>query len=358
MINALPRSKQFDAEVVCPANGSLAKKLFELGIPCRPLEFGRHTLVRRPDWHLGFYIRFRRILRSYKPDAMVINLDGNTPLVTLAAIRSQTPIIRFCRFEFAAPRRWIETYCWRKASAIVCPSEMVREQVLRWAPASFHHRVYRWYDPIELQPPSADKQEQLRVELNCRHSKVIGLVGRLDPPKGIETAIRALLLIRRRFPDVRLLVVGDHNGSPAGAEYARSLLTMTRSLDLQDAVSFLGYRNDVPVLLSLLDVCLLPSESESFGMVLAEAWAAGIPTVASDVGGCREITLASGGGRLSPVGDAGEMARLTLEYLDNPQLACSAAASGKAWVQAHCDPNQYLARFQNLVESLSHKNHK
>ncbi len=357
MLNAMPRTKEFEVVVACPPHGTLEKKLAQLGIRTYTLDFGKYAFNHRPDWHFGFYLRFRRILVASRPDIVVVNLDGNTPLVTLAALRSGIPIVRFSRFEFKSPKRWIENYCWLKAAAVICPSEMVREQVLLWAPVSFHSRVERWYDPIHIPPNYADQEEKLRAELGLKFSKVIIFVGRLDPKKGIETALHAFSLIRKICSDIRFILVGDHDGSAAGADYASNLRRLTCQLGLDDAVSFLGYRNDVLALLALSSVSILPSESESFGMVLAEAWSVATPTVASDVGGCREITLASGGGRLFPVGNSDKLAKLTLEVLQDPALARSLALSGQAWVRKNCDPQHYASRFANLMLTLCVSKH-
>jgi glycosyltransferase involved in cell wall biosynthesis len=121
---------------------------------------------------------------------------------------------------------------------------------------------------------------------------------------------------------------------------------------LQGVVHWLGYRTDVPAIMAACDVCILPSESESFGMVLAEAWAAGIPTVASDIGGCREITMASGGGFLAPVDDHRSFAQQVLRMLADPSLARKLGQAGEAWVKAKCNSKAYAARFQELLQHL------
>ena len=302
MLALLAKAKGIKAEAVCPAHSLLSTILIGQGIRTYGLEFNKHTFFKRPDWHLRFFLRFRRILAESRPDVVVVNLDGNTPLVTFAAIRAGIPIVRFSRLEFTPPHRWIDRYCWLNVAAVVCPSELVRQQVIKWVPIYFRERVHRWYDPLAISAVSETETRKLKSELGLNFARVIGFVGRLHFRKGIETAFRALAEIRKQVPGVRLLIVGSHDGSPAGIEYARKLEALTRELGVQDAVQFLGFRDDVSAVMSVCDVCVLPSESESFGMVLTEAWAMGVPTVASDVGGCREITLASGGGRLSPVG--------------------------------------------------------
>jgi hypothetical protein len=149
---ALLQARQFEAEVVCPGGGALERELRQLGIKMYPLEFGRYSLRQNPLWHLCFYLRFRQILKASRPDAVVINLDGNTPLVTLAAAMAGVPLIRFCRFEFTPPTRRLDAWCWREARAIICPSEVVRQQVLSWAPRGMATRVHRLYEACEAKP--------------------------------------------------------------------------------------------------------------------------------------------------------------------------------------------------------------
>ena len=96
---------------------------------------------------------------------------------------------------------------------------------------------------------------------------------------------------------------------------------------------------------------MLPSESESFGMVLMEAWAQGVPTVASNVGGCREISQASGGGYLAPVGDADAFAGNMLALLTDPKSASIMGQKGKAWVDQNCNPADYAAKFESVIHT-------
>ncbi|MCX6966285.1 MAG: glycosyltransferase [Verrucomicrobia bacterium] len=350
----LLEKRNFCAEVVCPGGGPLEENLHKLGVKHHHLEFGKYAFSRRPDWHFAFYSRFRKILKESRPEVVVINLDGNTPLVTLAAVRAGIPIIRFSRFEFQRPQRWLENWCWLKASAVICPSELVKRQVLEWAPADFSSKVHCWYDPHVERPVSDTEIKEFREKAGLGASKTVVFVGRLHPLKRIETAFRALREIRQTFADARLLLVGFHDGSGPGAAYEKSLRDLAVQLGISNAVLFLGYmdRGDVPVVMAASDVCVLPSASESFGMVLTEAWSVRTPTVASDVGGCREITSASGGGLLVPVGDHHAFATQILKLLQNPVLAQKHGAAGEAWVAAYCDSTKYAERFRQLVLTL------
>lgn len=349
---ALLRARTFEAEVVCPVGGALEKELQQLGIKVHPLEFGKYSVRQNPLWHVGFYRRFRRILKASRPDVVVVNLDGNTPLVTLASVRTGIPVVRFSRFEFQPPTRWFDRWCWRKASAIICPSELVKQQVLAWAATELYPRIHRFYDAYAGRVATAPEVAAFRQEFNLGADKVIGCVGRLHRGKRIETAIGALAEVLKQVGNARLLIVGG-DGSPDEAAYKRELQQLAADLGMREAVIFAGIRlaEEMPAVFAALDVCVMPSESESFGMVLMEAWAQGVPTVASDVGGCGEITRASGGGFLAPVGDAKAFAGKLLGLLADAQTATVLGQKGKTWVEQHCTPANYAAKFESVLNA-------
>jgi glycosyltransferase involved in cell wall biosynthesis len=350
---ALLRERQFEAEVVCPSGGVLEQELQKLGIKVYPFEFGKYSLRRNPVWHLSFYQRFRGILKTSQPDVVVINLDGNTPLVTLCCVQAGVPIIRFCRLEFETPSRLIDRWCWHHARAIICPSDLVKSQVLDWAPSSFHGRVHRFYEAYTGREATTAEVSAFRRRWNLGETQLVGCVGRLHRGKRIEVAIRALAEVRKQLADVHLMIIGEHDGSLAGESYEMELRQLAKDLNVAAAVIFGGYfsAEQMPVALAACSVCVLPSESESFGMVLMEAWAQGLPTVASDISGCGEITRASGGGFLAPVGDADAFARQLLELFQHPHVAVELGQQGKTWVSHHCAPANYAAQFQSVLSS-------
>lgn len=351
---ALLQARQFEAEVVCPGGGDLERALRKLSIKVDPLVFGKYSLRQNPLWHIKFFFSLLGILRASKPDVLVINLDGNTPLVTLGARLAGLPIVRFSRFEFNRPTRWIDRWCWLAARAVICPSDWVRQQVLSSTPLKFHGRVHRLYDPYIGREASSAEREIFRSKFGLSGNKVIGYVGRLHRGKCVETAIEALAEARKQMPDARLLIIGSDDGSPGGRAYTVELQNRAAALDLAEAVTFTGYvpAEEMPAAIGSLDVCVLPSKSESLGMVLMEAWAQGVPTVASNVGGCREITLASDGGCLAPVGDTKAFAEKLQGLLTDPESATALGQKGKAWVDENCAPSSYAREFVSVINDV------
>ncbi|MFK2902971.1 glycosyltransferase [Dyella ginsengisoli] len=147
--------------------------------------------------------------------------------------------------------------------------------------------------------PKARVQE--RRALGCTDRKLLLAVGRLHALKDYPNLIRAFAQVKGQVPGVVLAIAGE---GPLRAE----LEALVRSLGLVDDVRFLGVRHDVPELMSACDVFVLSSESEGFGLVVAEAMACGRVVVATDCGGVREV-----------VGDAG----LLVPPRDPEQLAAA-----------------------------------
>lgn len=125
---------------------------------------------------------------------------------------------------------------------------------------------------------------------------VLLFVGRLQPLKGPDVAIRTLARVRAELPDAQLLVVGGTSGNGAGRSDPERLRRLATDLGVADAVHLLPARpqRELAALYRAADVLLAPSRSETFGLVALEAQACGTPVVAADVSGL-EATVAEGG---------------------------------------------------------------
>ncbi|MFN3477083.1 MAG: glycosyltransferase, partial [Candidatus Methylomirabilales bacterium] len=152
---------------------------------------------------------------------------------------------------------------------------------------------------LELDPflTAPAKNGQLRRELGLPGERLIGIVGRLVPIKGHETFLQAARSVAERLPSCRFLVVGD------GPERLK-LQGMAATLGLASRVLFLGWRRDLDRIYADLDLLVLSSSNEGTPVSLLEAMAAGVPVVATQVGGVRDLITHPETGLLVPPGDA------------------------------------------------------
>jgi glycosyltransferase involved in cell wall biosynthesis len=152
------------------------------------------------------------------------------------------------------------------------------------------------------------------------HAPLVAVVSRLHRLKGIEDFLDAASLVAASHPDARFLVVGEP--SPVdNLAYLEELSQRAQRLGIGDRVIFTGLRDDVPALLSAVDVSVMPSLNEALSNVLLESMAAGAPVVATDVGGTTEALEANRNGLLIPPSNVAAMTAAINRLLADPQWA-------------------------------------
>jgi D-inositol-3-phosphate glycosyltransferase len=157
---------------------------------------------------------------------------------------------------------------------------------------------------------------------------VLLFVGRLQPLKGPDVAVRILAEVRTTLPGARLVVVGGTSGSGEGRAGPAELRELADELGVADAVEFVSPRpqSELAHLYRAADVVVVPSRSETFGLVALEAQACGVPVVAADVSGLRYV-VGAGGVRVEGH-DPADHAAAVLDVLTTPGRADELSASG------------------------------
>jgi glycosyltransferase involved in cell wall biosynthesis len=157
----------------------------------------------------------------------------------------------------------------------------------------------------------AQKRQELGLPLEA---PVIGTIGRLTQQKGYDLLLEAMVVLLAEMPEARLLLVGD-------GELASDLKTLAGRLGIAGAVCFAGPRQDVESLLAAMDLFASSSLWEGLPTVILESMAAGVPVVATDVSGTRELVGDGVTGLLVPPGDAQALARAIRQVLRDGALA-------------------------------------
>lgn len=153
-------------------------------------------------------------------------------------------------------------------------------------------------------------------------------VSRLAPEKRIEDMLAALVLVRRRYPDVGLFVVGD------GSE-RESLVRRAHELGLWEHVLFLGWRTDAGALMQSANAFLNTSAYEGYGLSIIEAALAGAPIISTDVGVVGDVLMAEEDALVVPVGDTYSIATAILRFIEKGDLGRTLAHSAREKAIAH-----------------------
>lgn len=197
--------------------------------------------------------------------------------------------------------------------------------------------------PVIEQPISRDALlSELRLPAN---SRLIGAVGRLWPQKRVKDLIWAADLLKTTRDDTHLLIVGD------GPLRSRLVRYRDQS-EIADRVHFLGERNDVPRLMPHFDVLWLASEYEGQSNAILEAMVAGVPVIASDIPGNRDLVCDGETGYLVPLGDRFEFTRRTHWLCDDEGLRTKLGEAGRERARQQFSVAQMIARHAELYRGL------
>lgn len=207
-----------------------------------------------------------------------------------------------------------------------------------------------------------ERKNGLRREFDLpEHAPLVVVLARLVPHKGIEFFLEAAAEVSCRHPDARFLVVGDlFSASRRGGAfeldvaYRQALSRRADRLGLAGRVIFTGYRSDIPELLTQAAVSVLPSVAgEGLSNALLESMAAGVPVVATRVGGSSEVIEREGvDGLLVPPRDASELARAICAVLHDPDFARRLGQEAKRRVAEHFSLERMVRETENLYVTL------
>ncbi|PHS74388.1 MAG: sugar transferase [Porticoccus sp.] len=233
----------------------------------------------------------------------------------------------------------------------------VSQDLLQWLkhtvaiPEKKLRQIYNGVDAEKFLPRQGNAQ---RGDLTPpgflpENAVVVGTVGRLAEVKNQQLLIEAVGYLLTKRPilrrTLRLVLVGD-------GPLKLQLVDRVKQLGISDVVWFSGDRNDVPVLMQLMDIFILPSLAEGISNTLLEAMASGLPVIATSVGGNVELVEDGVNGRLVPVNNVSAMANAVAELVDDPALRQSMGEKGLALVRTTFNWEKTVTNYLAVYDTL------
>jgi glycosyltransferase involved in cell wall biosynthesis len=248
-----------------------------------------------------------------------------------------------------AHNRFLQLH-WRFNDRVIAVSDAVARfhRRINLVPARRVETVHNFLDTIRLEEIFAASSAGVREHLGIGADEaLIGYVGEVERRKGLIHLIKALPLILATVPRARLLVVG---GSGRDRSYLKRARRTAEGSGVAERIVWAGFREDVPALLSSLDVFVLPSPSEHFSLALLEAMAASVPVVAAAAGGPAELIEAGRTGLLVPPRNPGALAQAVVDLLADPAQRLEIGSRGREAVRQRFSADTHLSRVEAILE--------
>ncbi len=338
----LPRNR-FHIHVVSLADaGPVGEMLASAGIPVS-------SCGARTSRDLKALGRLWRILKATRPQVLHAMLFHANIACRLIGPLAAVPINRIlCEIQTAEVERpWhlvLDNLTCRLCRFEVGNSPSVVAHLRRKAHLPASRLLCQWGAVDVAAIDAAKPADRAMFGLSADKPLVIW-TGRFDPIKGFEEMLSAFARLRQTLP-ATLLLVGD-------GPYRPTVERLIAEQGLDQCVKLAGSRPDVPSLLKIADAFVFCSRTEGLPNSLLEAMAAGLPVVATDVPGCRDVVIDGKTGFLAPAGSVADIERRLARVLTDHRLSADLGTQARDWVRTHVDVRKWSERWQSIYSYIA-----
>lgn len=267
---------------------------------------------------------------------------------------ARTPAFFFTRHHYL-PLSTNPAYRWLLSAAdgAIAVSRSVQTTVcqsLNW-PVERVQVIPNWVDTIKFQPSRDQSQARRQFGLPPA-ARLIGVINQIAPEKGQAELIEAVSRLTEQFSDLHLVLAGKEHG---GDRFTHSLKEMAARFGLTERVHWPGFVTDVPQLLAALDVVAIPSWNEAFSLGALEALAAGVPVVASQVGGLCDILTQNQTALLVPPRNVEALTQALQQLLESVELRNRLQKAGLERVHTFFSREAIVAQVEQLYTETLRK---
>lgn len=375
MLRGLDR-QMYEPTVLCAENGPLRAEVEMAGVRCLSMPTVQARFTRNPRLLLGYLgslvhaIRvMRKQIQAAAPDLLHANTVRAGIITTVASIGTGIPVVWHVHdilpsHPISTAIRWL-VWSSRRTRAFAVSDATGKAFV---ANASFGDRVATLYNGVDLRrfPAKATgsgPRDRLSHEVGKEHTALcleLGLpesaflfcqIGQIAPRKGLRELVTAFAELAAANADTHLLIVGEAIFNK-DYEYRDEVLALRDQLGLQLRVHFLGARRDVPRIMRGIDVLVLNSLQEPFGLVLVEAVSSGTAVLAANVGGIPEIVTDGETGWLVDPKNAASLAARMLHLITHREEMEAVQREAMQTICPRFSENRFLLELHTLYAAL------
>lgn len=332
------------------------------------------TVIWEYNWrHLPFLDSFRigkNLFKNIKPHLIIFNSSEDEILTSVwasfyARVPKRIMIVHWAQkatdlplfrkkkgFFIPVPSRYslqkklIRALSYNLLTKVIFVNNITRKAYTHLYRIS-ENRCVTIYNGVDVEAFSFRDNETLKVraKLNVRaHDYMIFTAGNLTEIKGHKYLVSAVHKLVSKGLPIKCLIAGQ-------GDLKEALEQQILKMGLENNVTLLGYRNDIPSLLSAADIFCMPSLNEALGYSLLEAMASGVPVVASNVGGIPEVITHGKEGILVEPGDAQQISQAVEKVMSDDKLAKSMGSAGKKTVRERFSLEVMLGKTDKLFKT-------
>ncbi|MFH1861644.1 MAG: glycosyltransferase family 4 protein [bacterium] len=297
-----------------------------------------------------FSFRAQRLIQ--RENVEVIHLHRSRDLASFALLNA--PKLLTLQIESSLKKRdALHRFVYARVNLILTITDRMRKLACQTLPVeperiqTLHYGI----DADRIQQASGDPattRQRLGIPMDAF---VVGLLGRLEPSKGQHILLQALQQLDAAYPQLHVLIVGE--APPEKPNYDQILRQQAANLNVTDRVHFIDFQPQPEPIYAILDAFVLASKKESFGLVLLEAMAAGVPIIATEAGGVPEIIENGVNGLLIPPEDPDALAQQLRTLIEDSDLRCRLTTNGKRIVIERFNIERHLnaleAHFREII---------
>ncbi len=301
---------------------------------------------------LALFSGFKKTLRKVKPDVVHVQYmaPGSLSILLFKLLGVKKVIATAHTPGHIYRRKWIPQFIAKHLTkSFLCVSKSSEEAFFEVESQEFSKELFTngrkhftIYNCIEIDP------DHTKILHRKKEDFTIGMVSRLSHEKGIDIMISALPEILKKYSNVKLLIVGD------GAEKER-LNELAEKLGVSNAITWAGLqpKDALASYYAQMNMVVVPSRFEGFGLTAIEAMSYGIPVLASAVDGLKEVVEDGKSGLLFESEDSDALAETVVELIENDEKREAFAIAGRKRVEEHFSYTLYQNKITELYEAVA-----
>ncbi len=340
--NALSlRDNNTECFTLCFSGSPLEKHLQLQGLPT--LSLSQRSIFD--------FLKVRHFIQEHGVKTILVQHLKDLRLLSMATMNCENVKMFAISHTFVNvdKKDFIHRWTYKKLFKLICLTSLHKKNLLQHLPLNELQLeiIPNFVDTERFHPKN--RSESVRQSLGAKPGlPLIGIASRLDPQKGQDTALEAMVLLKSQKVPLQLVIVGENTLNEEN--YLEVLKKKTTELGLDDCVSFAGYRADMENIMASLDALVMPSHCETFGRVLIEAMASKTPVIATRAGGVPDIIDSDHLGLLVSPQNPEELAAAIKKIVTNRELRSRLSESAYFKVRSTYSKQVVESHLMGLLE--------